>query len=260
MTTVERVNETLDAEAARDLTDRIRTTLTVAHDLIATAWTGSAWAALGYPTWDAYCGGEFAEARMVRLDREQRREIVAEMRQAGMSSRAIASGLGVDHSTVVRDDRASGADAPVATQITGVNGKTYAPRPPVVTTVASPPPPAVIPLTHTPPTTVAAFVANRDTGEVLSVDDWQAQEPTPDPVGDWLAGDPGASDRAYMRSFLSALGRSGEITQFDADRIGPLLTDLQLPSVLLLARAVSEYADRVVRARSGLRVINGGQR
>lgn len=118
---------------ARTLTDEIRQTLHVGHDLIVEAFRRCAWSALGYESWDAYCQGEFAGARMIRLDREQRREIVAEMRQAGMSGRAIASGIGVDEITV-RRDLATATDVAVAepTPITGVNGKTYqppAPRP-----------------------------------------------------------------------------------------------------------------------------------
>ena len=103
MITGEVYAEGLTPFEARELTDEIRQTLTLGHDLLIRAFTGRAWTALGYATWDAYCAGEFSEARMVRLDREQRREIVAEMREAGMSNRAIASGLGVDERTVRRD-------------------------------------------------------------------------------------------------------------------------------------------------------------
>lgn len=117
---------------ARALTDEIRQTLTLGHDLLIRAFTGRAWTALGYETWDAYCAGEFSDARMVRLDREQRREIVAEMREAGMSSRAIASGLGVPKSTVISDAASTDQNGSVAepTPITGVNGKTYQPPAP----------------------------------------------------------------------------------------------------------------------------------
>lgn len=100
------VEDDLSAGEARELTDRIRQTLTIGHDLIVAAFKGRAWVALGYATWDAYCAGEFAEARMIRLDREQRREFVATAHQAGMSTRAIASGLGVSQFPV-RDDLAA---------------------------------------------------------------------------------------------------------------------------------------------------------
>lgn len=97
------VEDALSATEARELTDRIKQTLTVAHELIIAAFKGRAWIALGYANWDTYCAGEFAEARMVRLDREQRREIVTEMKQAAMSNMSIASGLGVAHSTIDLD-------------------------------------------------------------------------------------------------------------------------------------------------------------
>ena len=93
----------LSADDARTLTDEIRQTLRVGHGLIIRAFKGRAWTALGYKTWDDYCAGEFNEARMVRLDRDQRREIVAEMHEAGMSTRAIANGLGVSQFPVRED-------------------------------------------------------------------------------------------------------------------------------------------------------------
>lgn len=125
---------------ARELTDEIRQTLTLGHDLLIRAFTGRAWTALGYDSWDGYCQGEFSEARMVRLDREQRREIVAEMREAGMSTRAIASGIGESQATVVRDLRATESDDAVAepSAITGVNGKTYQPPAPKPTLIRQP--------------------------------------------------------------------------------------------------------------------------
>lgn len=129
----------LSADAARELTDQIRQTLRIGHDLIIQAFRGRAWSALGYQTWDAYCAGEFNEARMVRLDREQRREIVAEMKQAGMSNRAIASGIGVDYKTVMRDAQLV-QDVPV--EIRGIDGKT---RPNLTPVNAGPRPPAAAP-------------------------------------------------------------------------------------------------------------------
>lgn len=124
--------ETLTAEQARALTDRIRGSLAVAYDGLVDAWQGRADLALGYSSWDAYCAGEFAEGRMVRLDREQRREIVSTMRGAGMSSRAIASATGLSQPTVARDVRAGESSDSPAAPVTGMDGKTYqppAPRP-----------------------------------------------------------------------------------------------------------------------------------
>ena len=93
----------LTAADARALTDRIKKNLTFCYGLFVEAFEGAAWSALGYESWDAYCADEFPEARMVRLDPGQRREIVANMRQARMSTRAIASSIGVSQSTVALD-------------------------------------------------------------------------------------------------------------------------------------------------------------
>lgn len=121
------VDDVLSAVDARKLTDEIRQTLRVGHDLVIRAFKGRAWTALGYPTWDAYCSGEFAEARMIRLDREQRREIVADMRREGMSNRAIASGIGADYKTVMRDAQLV-QDGPV--DVVGIDGRRRENKPP----------------------------------------------------------------------------------------------------------------------------------
>lgn len=120
-------DEDLSAEDARTLTDQIRQTLRVGHDLIIRAFQGRAWTALGYSTWDAYCAGEFNEARMVRLDREQRKEIVADMRVAGMSTGAIASSLGISDETA-RTDALSASkflEGPKNYEVQGADGKSY---------------------------------------------------------------------------------------------------------------------------------------
>lgn len=113
MTTTGVVEATVDMTAAeaRQKTDLLRTNLRIDHQLYIDLYRGRAWIALGYETWDAYCAGEFAEARMLRIDREQRREIVAEMRVRGMSTRAIGTALGVPDRTVAHDVRAA-ATAP----------------------------------------------------------------------------------------------------------------------------------------------------
>jgi hypothetical protein len=93
------------AEEARSRADRIRSGMQVLAqwqtDVIA-AYAARDWTALGYETWAAYLDGEYGEHR-VRLPRDQRREIVAGMAQAGMSTRAIGSAIGVDQKTVVND-------------------------------------------------------------------------------------------------------------------------------------------------------------
>lgn len=93
-------------EEARDLTDRIRTAVGVSWELIVRAYTGRAWAALGHSTWDAYTAAEFGSLRL-RLPSEERQEIVASLREAGLSQRAIAAAIDVSAPTV-RDDLRSG--------------------------------------------------------------------------------------------------------------------------------------------------------
>lgn len=127
MTSADIAVVSLNAAEARNLTDEIRNALSIGYDGLVRAWQGRADQALGYDSWDDYCSTEFTEGRMVRLDREQRREIVSTMRDAGMSTRAIGSALGVDHKTVVNDLPSPGELSPPVA-IVGTDGKTYTPK------------------------------------------------------------------------------------------------------------------------------------
>ena len=98
----------LDTDAARALTDEIRADAEMLWDKIVTAYTRRAWIALGYETWDVYCIKEFGSSRL-RLPREERPEMVASLRQSGLSIRAIASVTGASHThgprrTSLRDE------------------------------------------------------------------------------------------------------------------------------------------------------------
>lgn len=121
----------ISASDARDLTDRIKTGVEAIWELIKQAYQSRAWAALGYDSWDDYCTREFGTSR-IRLPREERQEVVASMREIGMSTRAIASATGNNRKTIMSDLRGgesqvvqNGPPAPVA----GTDGKTYTPRP-----------------------------------------------------------------------------------------------------------------------------------
>ncbi|MFI7294012.1 hypothetical protein [Streptomyces sp. NPDC050121] len=99
-------------EEARARADRIRSGMRVLAEWqqdVITAYAAQDWVALGYETWDAYLDGEYGEHR-VRLPREQRREIVAGMSAAGMSTRAIGAALGTGNATVHRDLQSSVSD------------------------------------------------------------------------------------------------------------------------------------------------------
>lgn len=96
---------TSTADEAQERANRIRSGMRVLADWqtdVIAAYTARDWAVLGYETWDAYLDGEYGEHR-IQLPREQRREIVAGMAQAGMSTRAIGSALGASKDTVHRD-------------------------------------------------------------------------------------------------------------------------------------------------------------
>jgi hypothetical protein len=92
----------LAAPAARELTDRIKTGVEVVWELIKQAYTERAWSALGYASWDEYCTREFGTSRL-RLPREERPEVIASLRESGLSLRAIESATGISRKTVIKD-------------------------------------------------------------------------------------------------------------------------------------------------------------
>lgn len=109
-------------QEARALTDRIKVAVEGTWLLIQEAYISRTWAALGYATWDAYCAAEFGTARL-RLPREERQEVVASLRESGMSLRAISSATGISPATAMRDSRVSDETPAV---ILGTDGATYA--------------------------------------------------------------------------------------------------------------------------------------
>lgn len=101
-TTTGEIVETATAEDARRLTDKIKIGVEGVWHLIEEAYTSRAWAALGYKSWDDYCTREFGTSRL-RLPREDRSEVVASLRESGLSVRAIAVATGDHYSTVSRE-------------------------------------------------------------------------------------------------------------------------------------------------------------
>lgn len=96
---------------------------------VATAYLARDWAALGYPSWEAYVRGEFGQA-LLRLSRPERREAVGTLRMFGMSTRAIAGSLGVDAKTVRNDLAAAESPGgekspPAPVEVVGADGKQY---------------------------------------------------------------------------------------------------------------------------------------
>jgi hypothetical protein len=68
------------------------------------------------------------ESRGLKLPVPQRREVVAELAETGMSNRAIAEVIGVHRDTVNEDVKKLGGGNPPPVEVTGQDGKTY-PRP-----------------------------------------------------------------------------------------------------------------------------------
>lgn len=132
----------MTADAARDLTDQIKTGMESVYHLIRAAYRGRAWQALGFGSWDEYVTREFGNLHL-RPPLEYRQDVVISLREAGMSTRAIASATQLSKDTVRRElSAATGANAPVTdgVPVVGMNGKTYQPmrepRPPAAGTVA----------------------------------------------------------------------------------------------------------------------------
>ncbi len=123
----------ITATDARRITEQIKVSVEAVWHLIAQAYTTRAWSVLGYPSWDDYCTREFGTARL-RLPREERSEVVASLRESGLSLRAIAAATGDSH-TEVRRSLGRGTNVPPepvadpepepAQPITGTDGKTY---------------------------------------------------------------------------------------------------------------------------------------
>lgn len=133
------VASTMTRDQAERLTERIRLTATSFMEtrdklarLIREAQDGEAHKALGIASWTEYVSQVFSDTPLMQLTRDQRRELVSELADEGMSTRAIAPIVGASHMSVARD-----LDSPVTTvtpaaeprRITGRDGKTYTRHP-----------------------------------------------------------------------------------------------------------------------------------
>lgn len=184
----------LNEVEARRLVDGIRADVSDLGERIATAYKGRAWVALGYQSWDALCDAEFQGARL-RIPREDRAEQVQSLRAAGLSTRAIGTALGIGKGTVDRD--LATAPSGAVEQPTTVRSLDGRARPATQPARPQTSPPPVTPTSagaaHAdrpampgggePDVTIAAreqFIADRQTGEVMSVHDWQAQQDSAD--------------------------------------------------------------------------------
>ena len=131
----ELVSTFTEAEA-RSITEELKADYGALQVKIASAWRGRIWLALGYESWQDYLDAEFSGISL-RPPKELEEQVINELRQAGMSTRGIASATEISPRTVRRRLDSGGADAPPdkeeknstsAQRITGLDGKTYASR------------------------------------------------------------------------------------------------------------------------------------
>ena len=124
-------SELLGEEAARELTHQIRgavvrtiEVLGEVDDLVARAYAGRAWVALGFASWEAYCAHELSGTRLWQAVSD-RQATTLRLRGAGLSERAVAAVLGVGAATVHRDlVAASTASVGAVDRSTGLDGRT----------------------------------------------------------------------------------------------------------------------------------------
>ena len=93
---------------------------------------------MGYRSWPEYIAALFSDTPLMRLSRDERKVIVADLAEQGMSSRAIAPVVGANPKTVQRDiaSATNVADAPrTVKSIDGIE-RTFQPRPAATPTTA----------------------------------------------------------------------------------------------------------------------------
>jgi hypothetical protein len=115
----------IELDEAKRRVDRVKSGVERIWDDLVVLYRERAWSILGYHSWDALCDAEFGGTR-IALPRQQRQEVVCDLRESGMSTRAIASAVGVTDMTVRRDLESSATNVAVVAPatITGLDGRT----------------------------------------------------------------------------------------------------------------------------------------
>lgn len=206
---------------ARTLVDQLRESVDDLRDALVRLWAGRAWLALGYETWDALCDAEFAVR--IALPREQRAELVGDLRKQGMSTRAIGSALGVSQRTAADDAREQNC-SPVGQREAR-----------------------------------AAFLAHEQTHTITGLDGKRYSPPAPRPM---LPDDddPHLRRLQLRNNFLRAEGRLHDVITFGTvPGLADALNGDDYERLAHVRRALNEFFDRLDAARpKGLRVITRG--
>lgn len=170
-------------------------------DVIREIWAERQWEPLGFKSYGEACisilGPEWRNPWSI----EDRREVVADLRGSGMSTRAIASAVGVSDGTVRTDLDQLRSSAQLPDTITGLDGKS---RP------------------ATRPTVAVDLETGEILGETLAADVWEAEQGPS--VDDVLAPDPdvrAANVRQRGTALLAYLYHphpdAAELVSIDAD-------------------------------------------
>jgi len=236
------VSTDLTVHDARVLTARIRESVAGVWDLIVEAYTSRAWTSLGYDSWDDYTRTEFDGVR-IALPREDRREVVGSLRDAGLSTRAIASAIGVDDKTVRNDLAGAENSAPVI----GADGKQYAPKPAHVTTT-----------TRTTEATKVEHDVDLETGEITSPgsraplqDSAPGVEQLSEPgaLDQWLDDDDNLRRARFNKLFYADIARATRITANTAEELAELGDDDALSEYESLINNLERHCQRAKALR-----------
>lgn len=113
----------IELDEAKRRVDRVKSGVERIWDDLVVLYRERAWSVLGYQSWDALCDAEFGGTR-IALPRQQRQEVVCDLRGAGMSTRAIASAVGVSDYTIRHDIDQLRETSQLPTSVTGLDGRT----------------------------------------------------------------------------------------------------------------------------------------
>ena len=95
-------------------------------DVLTEIWQQRQWEALNYESFQEACQAIIGPGKWLPWsDVQQRRELVGQMTQQGMSTRAISDTLGVSQTTVVTDRSGEQNRSPDPVSVIGLDGKTY---------------------------------------------------------------------------------------------------------------------------------------
>lgn len=114
-----------DFDTAREKTRQIQRAHHDLAELVLEAWRHRVWVPLDYDSWDAWT----ADNHLPRLPIPERRGMVRQLTDNGMSTRAIGSAVGTSEKTVRNDLAARAEDVRTSAAddatITGLDGKQY---------------------------------------------------------------------------------------------------------------------------------------